>query len=233
MIHALCGTTVGYGATARRGPDGIVAGLVSLLSPCCLPRVRGFLACVTGAAGAVAGNPSLPARRSVTVVGTALFVLGFELVFTSYGTAFGAIGTPLVRSWRRPVGLEDQAARLPAEGRIGECARARGDVRHRVGAPRRPDPRGDTSPRNDLGDRWSGSDPFSRRQPRPRHPAVAVMPFGGALLVALGILEGLRSQGCVVGFSRLRWGWALSSGSSPSPAGAPGPDEVAQMWQPL
>lgn len=98
MIHALSvGTTVAYGPLLVAVPIAIVAGLVSFLSPCCLPLVPGYLAYVTGAAGADAGNPSIPVRRSVTVVGTALFVLGFALVFTSYGAAFGAIGNTLIR----------------------------------------------------------------------------------------------------------------------------------------
>ncbi|MFC5175122.1 cytochrome c biogenesis CcdA family protein [Nocardioides taihuensis] len=98
MIHALSvGTTVAYGPLLVAVPIAIVAGLVSFLSPCCLPLVPGYLAYVTGVAGADAGNPSIPARRSATVVGTALFVLGFALVFTSYGAAFGAVGAPLMR----------------------------------------------------------------------------------------------------------------------------------------
>lgn len=98
MIHALSlGSTVAYGPLLVAVPIAILAGLVSFLSPCCLPLVPGYLAYVTGAAGADAGNPSLPARRSVTVVGTALFVLGFALVFTSYGAAFGAVGSSLIR----------------------------------------------------------------------------------------------------------------------------------------
>lgn len=98
MIHALSiGTTVAYGPLLVAVPIAILAGLISFLSPCCLPLVPGYLAYVTGTAGADAGNPSVPARRSVTVVGTALFVLGFAMVFTSYGAAFGAIGANLIR----------------------------------------------------------------------------------------------------------------------------------------
>lgn len=93
------GTTVAYGPLLVAVPLAIVAGLVSFLSPCCLPLVPGYLAYVTGAAGADAdaGNPSSPMRRSATVLGTALFVLGFALVFTSFGATFGAIGGTLIR----------------------------------------------------------------------------------------------------------------------------------------
>lgn len=98
MIHALSvGGTVAYGPLLIALPIAMAAGLVSFLSPCCLPLVPGYLAYVTGAAGADAGTPSVPARRSVAVVGTSLFVLGFALVFTSYGAAFGAIGSTLLR----------------------------------------------------------------------------------------------------------------------------------------
>lgn len=93
--------------------------MVSFLSPCCLPLVPGYLAYVTGTAGAdaasakeqpldqpagaaatttaVAARPPLLRRPSRTVAGTLLFVLGFAAVFTSYGAAFGAAGTLLLR----------------------------------------------------------------------------------------------------------------------------------------
>ena len=40
--------------------------------------------------------PSRTALPSRTVLGTVLFVLGFAAVFTSYGAAFGAVGTALL-----------------------------------------------------------------------------------------------------------------------------------------
>ncbi|WP_020389651.1 cytochrome c biogenesis CcdA family protein [Kribbella catacumbae] len=95
-------------------PIAAAAGLVSFLSPCCLPLLPGYLAYVTGSAGADAAtnSPASPAEpatittRTVeatqapakgrTVAGTVLFVLGFAAVFTSYGAAFGAAGTTLL-----------------------------------------------------------------------------------------------------------------------------------------
>jgi cytochrome c-type biogenesis protein len=98
-------------------PVAMLAGLVSFLSPCCLPLVPGYLAYVTGTAGADAQTASTPpaddqesrgattaslstraalAVPSRTVLGTLLFVLGFAAVFTSYGAAFGAVGTALL-----------------------------------------------------------------------------------------------------------------------------------------
>ncbi|MEO7943501.1 MAG: cytochrome c biogenesis protein CcdA [Marmoricola sp.] len=94
----------------------MAAGLVSFLSPCCLPLVPGYLAYVTGTAGADAVQARTPGgdtpgeasdvlvgitrlrlrRPSRTVIGTLLFVLGFAAVFTSYGAAFGAAGKVLL-----------------------------------------------------------------------------------------------------------------------------------------
>ena len=109
------GELVAYGPLLLAIPVAIAAGLVSFLSPCCLPLVPGYLAYVTGTAGADAqsGNTRLDPRPSAsapgtavrparlrrpsrTVAGTLLFVLGFAAVFTSYGAAFGAAGTLLL-----------------------------------------------------------------------------------------------------------------------------------------
>ena len=109
---------VAYGPLLLAIPVAMAAGLVSFLSPCCLPLVPGYLAYVTGAAGAdakagsalalgrprataaaataVATKPARLRRPSRTVLGTLLFVLGFAAVFTSYGAAFGAAGALLI-----------------------------------------------------------------------------------------------------------------------------------------
>ena len=112
------GDLVVYGPLLLAIPVAMAAGLVSFLSPCCLPLVPGYLAYVTGTAGAdatsikapplnglasaagtapvLATRPPRRRRPSRTVVGTLLFVLGFAAVFTSYGAAFGAAGTLLL-----------------------------------------------------------------------------------------------------------------------------------------
>jgi cytochrome c-type biogenesis protein len=103
------GDLVAYGPLLVAIPVAAAAGLVSFLSPCCLPLVPGYLAYVTGSAGADASSTvtttSGTARSTVvrtsrlpsrTVLGTCLFVLGFAAVFTSYGAAFGAAGTALL-----------------------------------------------------------------------------------------------------------------------------------------
>lgn len=95
----------------------LAAGIVSFFSPCCLPLVPGYLSYVSGLAGAEHGSESAPAplggsggdgsvdtarprthrhtQRRV-MLGASLFVLGFAAVFTSYGVAFGALGSALI-----------------------------------------------------------------------------------------------------------------------------------------
>jgi cytochrome c-type biogenesis protein len=106
-------------------PVAAAAGAVTFLSPCCLPLVPGYLSFVTGMAGvggssatavtpgdppgsvppdgsgvAVAAPPlaataTVPPRGRV-VAGTALFVLGFSVVFVAYGAALGGLGHLLI-----------------------------------------------------------------------------------------------------------------------------------------
>ncbi len=90
-------TAVASGSLLVALPFAMLAGLLSFLSPCCLPLVPGYLAYVGGAAGADTVNAPLGAgRRSTVVLGTALFVLGFAAVFTSYGVLFGSLGSKLL-----------------------------------------------------------------------------------------------------------------------------------------
>lgn len=97
----------------------IAAGLVSFLSPCCLPLVPGYLSYVAGMSGAenrqatdecaAESRPEGPgatktAARTSThapstrrvVLGAVLFVAGFAAVFTSYGVLFGTFGALLI-----------------------------------------------------------------------------------------------------------------------------------------
>ena len=119
------GGLVTYGPLLVAIPIAMAAGLVSFLSPCCLPLVPGYLAYVTGTSGADAATdntsgttPDGPTtgdattttlvrtrRRyapSRTVTGTLLFVLGFAVVFTSYGALFGAAGAFLI-TYQEPI----------------------------------------------------------------------------------------------------------------------------------
>ena len=109
------GELVAYGPLLLAIPVAMTAGLVSFLSPCCLPLLPGYLAYVSGTAGADAAQSVSTSdtpvgsssdtlvktkprvrRPSRTVTGTLLFVLGFAAVFTAYGAAFGAAGALLV-----------------------------------------------------------------------------------------------------------------------------------------
>jgi cytochrome c-type biogenesis protein len=94
-----------------------IAGLVSFLSPCVLPLVPGYLSYVGGLSGteaadsrsdAAGGGVAVATRsrsrlRSRTVLGAALFVLGFTVVFVAYGVLFGRLGGLLIEHQR---GLE-------------------------------------------------------------------------------------------------------------------------------
>lgn len=74
-------------------PMALLAGLISFLSPCVLPLVPGYLGFVSGMSGT---NHEASRRR--TLIGTALFILGFSLVFVSFGAAFGGIGAVVYAS---------------------------------------------------------------------------------------------------------------------------------------
>jgi len=103
-------------------PVAAAAGAVTFLSPCVLPLVPGYLSYVAGMSGvdaqaspAAADDPArgaggsgggtavkAPAApvaaspgRPRTVTGTALFVLGFSVVFATEGVAFGGLGSVL------------------------------------------------------------------------------------------------------------------------------------------
>jgi len=68
-----------------------IAGLVSILSPCVLPLVPGYLSYVTG----LAGSDLESRKRGRVLSGTFLFVLGFAVVFTLLVTLIANIGFTL------------------------------------------------------------------------------------------------------------------------------------------
>lgn len=70
------------------------AGAVSLLSPCMLPLLPGWLAYLAGDAATGAS------RRARLVLHAAAFVAGFTVVFTVLGLGAGAFGGALVSSRR-------------------------------------------------------------------------------------------------------------------------------------
>jgi cytochrome c-type biogenesis protein len=67
-------------------PVVFVAGLISFLSPCILPLVPGYLSFAAG----------FSLNRGKVFLGSILFVLGFSVVFVSFGAIFGGLGNQLV-----------------------------------------------------------------------------------------------------------------------------------------
>jgi cytochrome c-type biogenesis protein len=84
-------SAVASGSLVFAFPVAAAAGLVSFLSPCVLPLVPGYLSYVTGMSGADLASE----KRGRLVLGVALFVLGFTIVFVSAGLAFGGFGALL------------------------------------------------------------------------------------------------------------------------------------------
>jgi cytochrome c-type biogenesis protein len=73
-----------------------VAGLVSFLSPCVLPLVPGYISMLSGI-----GVEQLKEGQAVrgSLVSSALaFVLGFSIVFVTFGASASAVGSFLVRN---------------------------------------------------------------------------------------------------------------------------------------
>jgi cytochrome c-type biogenesis protein len=70
------------------------AGMVAFLSPCVLPLAPGYLSYVTGLTGSeiMEGDRN----RGRVLAGSLLFVLGFSIVFVSYGVLFGSVGSILL-----------------------------------------------------------------------------------------------------------------------------------------
>ncbi|MET0726465.1 MAG: cytochrome c biogenesis protein CcdA [Leifsonia sp.] len=73
-------------------PIALAAGLISFLSPCVLPLVPGYLGYIGGFTDASSDAAEERRYRRRLLLGVALFVLGFTLVFVAYSVAIGAIG---------------------------------------------------------------------------------------------------------------------------------------------
>lgn len=69
------------------------AGVASFLAPCVVPLLPAYLGMVAGEAGPRAGGGDDGGARSVRA--TALFVLGFAVVFAALGAAAGVVGSSL------------------------------------------------------------------------------------------------------------------------------------------
>ncbi|MBI4288587.1 MAG: cytochrome C biogenesis protein [Chloroflexi bacterium] len=78
-----------------------LAGLISFISPCCLPLVPGYLSYISGASMDQLEKPTRSQFFHV-LLSTALFVLGFTLVFVSLGTSASLFGS-LLEGYRQQV----------------------------------------------------------------------------------------------------------------------------------
>ena len=89
-----------FSATILSGSLGLavvvamIAGMVAFVSPCVLPVVPGYLGYVSGLAGQSMATPGggRSAGQGRMVAGSALFVLGFTVVFMLIGGFVGAVG---------------------------------------------------------------------------------------------------------------------------------------------
>jgi cytochrome c-type biogenesis protein len=91
--------SAGLAGAASDGPllvalaVSFLVGILSFISPCCLPLVPGYLSYVAGLSGTAEVAAATVRRRMVT--GALLFVLGFSIVFVAGGSLFGGVGTLL------------------------------------------------------------------------------------------------------------------------------------------
>jgi cytochrome c-type biogenesis protein len=83
-------STVLQGSLLLAVPVALIAGAVSFFSPCVVPLLPGYVSYMTGLSGA--DLEAARGRRGRLLAGSLLFVLGFSLVFLTYGLLFGALG---------------------------------------------------------------------------------------------------------------------------------------------
>ena len=89
-------------------PLALLAGIVAFASPCVLPLVPGYLAYIGGFAGSAETNVRGTRQRSRLLLGVALFVLGFSVVFvglTLVAAALGALLLPWIGAITRIAGV--------------------------------------------------------------------------------------------------------------------------------
>lgn len=93
--------TVTQGSLLLAIPLALLAGFVSFASPCVLPLVPGYVGVVTGMTGAELEEPVTP-KHSKILAGVGLFILGFSVVFISYGALLGYAGGVLLQ-YQEPI----------------------------------------------------------------------------------------------------------------------------------
>lgn len=88
------GGVVADGSLLLALPLAFAAGVVAFLSPCVLPLAPGYVSYITGLTGVELAEPK--GRRVQVLLGSLLFVVGFSIVFVSYGVLFGGAGSFLI-----------------------------------------------------------------------------------------------------------------------------------------
>lgn len=97
--------TVFSGSMLLAIPISIAAGFLSFASPCVLPLVPGYVSYLTGLTNTeLLDSDSSVRHRSRILLGTSGFVLGFSVLFISYGLAFGELGNWFLQH-ARPVSI--------------------------------------------------------------------------------------------------------------------------------
>jgi cytochrome c-type biogenesis protein len=86
---------VSNGALWGAVPIAFAAGIIAFLSPCVLPLAPGYISYITGLTGQELADPR--GKRGQVLLGSLLFVLGFSVVFISYGVLFGSVGSLLLQ----------------------------------------------------------------------------------------------------------------------------------------
>lgn len=86
------------GSMLLAAPVAVLAGLVSFFSPCVLPLLPGYLSFATGLSAAEVAEGGR--HRGRMVLGTALFIAGFALVFVTTGVVVGSLGAALAAHQR-------------------------------------------------------------------------------------------------------------------------------------
>jgi cytochrome c-type biogenesis protein len=82
----------GSGSLLLAIPVAVLAGLVSFFSPCVIPLLPGYLSYATGLSGAdLADSSEGRPHRGRMLTGSALFVLGFSVVFVGLGVASSSV----------------------------------------------------------------------------------------------------------------------------------------------
>jgi len=88
-------------------PIAFLAGVLSFLSPCVLPLVLPYISYISGVSiSALKGGEIKGSERIRVILSTLYFILGFSIVFITFGVIAGQIGGVLVniKEWIGRIG---------------------------------------------------------------------------------------------------------------------------------